>query len=558
MPQIRHYIDDDVIEHFMSRKLQPLWREILQHGYDQEPWHQDYAVVTGYDKVRNLVRLSYLFTGPLPEERIEVRGRWVRPMHAKIQDHTVNHRVLMQERIMWLPLRGSIHLEVNGSELPIYNSEPTRAERTLQPIGVRTAWANLTVASPRYTAEQKRLMKLASSAPVKRLFADAWVLMDRIHEADDSGEHLFRYLRARRRDVNAWFVVERGTADWKRLKKDGYKRVVAHGSLTWKLLMLNAQHLISSHVDENIVRPPELRFAQAVSPWRFTFLQHGVIKDDLSHWLNRKDISVFVTSTQAEYESVAGDHTSYPFTSKEVVLTGLPRFDLLREVGARVSEDQRDLILIAPTWRQWLAAGIVPGTMRREDYGADVLESEFMVNWLAVLGSDALREAAERHGLKVAFLPHPVLQPLLPLLDLPDHVVPLSYEGVDVRELFARSAVLVTDYSSVAFNAAYIERPVVYFQFDAAQVEAGEHNGKRGYFNYVEDGFGPVVDTAAEAEKAIITSIEAGRTTQEPYLSRIAAAFPKRDGRCCQRVTKAIIASTKRERMRTVVTDLTV
>src|SRR5699024_9017629 len=101
--------------------------------------------------------------------------------------------------------------------------------------------------------------RLARAPMVRRTFGDAWVLMDRIHDANDSAEVLFRYLRRKRRRVNAWFVIERGTPDWHRLRAAGYKRVIAHGSLRWKLLMLNAAHLISSHADGPVVAPPSLR-----------------------------------------------------------------------------------------------------------------------------------------------------------------------------------------------------------------------------------------------------------------------------------------------------------
>jgi hypothetical protein len=45
--------------------------------------------------------------------------------------------------------------------------------------------------------------------------------MDRIHDADDSGERLFEHLGAARPDINAWFVLERGTPDWRRLARRG-------------------------------------------------------------------------------------------------------------------------------------------------------------------------------------------------------------------------------------------------------------------------------------------------------------------------------------------------
>ena len=56
-------------------------------------------------------------------------------------------------------------------------------------------------------------------------------------------------------------------------------------------------------------------------------LKDGVIKDDISRWLNGKNFDVFITSTTAETHSIAGDNTTYDYTSREVAQTGLPRFD---------------------------------------------------------------------------------------------------------------------------------------------------------------------------------------------------------------------------------------
>ena len=96
----------------------------------------------------------------------------------------------------------------------------------------------------------------AASRPFRTRFRDAWVLMDRIHDADDNGERLFDHLRASRPDVNAWFVLERGTPDWERLRARGERRLVAHGSWTWKMLMLNCTWLLASHIDKAISLPP--------------------------------------------------------------------------------------------------------------------------------------------------------------------------------------------------------------------------------------------------------------------------------------------------------------
>ena len=98
----------------------------------------------------------------------------------------------------------------------------------------------------------------------------------------------------------------------------------------------------------------------------------------------------------------------------------------------------------------------------------------------------------------------------------------------------------MTDYSSVAFNAAYIDAPVVYFQFDRDAVLAGQHIGRAGYFDYERDGFGPVVTTAEAAIEAIVAQLEHGPRPTAAFQARIDRTFPQRDGQACERVVAAV------------------
>jgi len=218
----------------------------------------------------------------------------------------------------------------------------------------------------------------------------------------------------------------------------------------------------------------------------------------------------------------------------------MPRFDRLHEVGQRFGPDQRDLVLVAPTWRNELVPQPEPGSQRRTLDAAAIAGSEFMQCWREYLGDERLRAAADRHGVRVAFLPHPNLQPVLTELGLPAHVELLSYDGADVQEYFARARAFVTDFSSVAFNEAYLERPVVYYQFDEDKVLGGGHVGRAGYFDYRRDGFGPVTMTAPEAVDATLAALEHGPTPMEPYAARIRGTFPPRDGQCSERVYQAV------------------
>ena len=108
-----------------------------------------------------------------------------------------------------------------------------------------------------------------------------------------------------------------------------------------------------------------------------------------------------------------------------------------------------------------------------------------------------------------------------------------------MQELFARARVLVTDYSSIAFNAAYLERPVVYFQFDADEVLAGGHVGRAGYFDYAA-----TASVRWRRQRPTLCSAISRRWSTalplQPYAKRIEATFPRRDGSAASGSSEAV------------------
>jgi CDP-glycerol glycerophosphotransferase (TagB/SpsB family) len=244
-------------------------------------------------------------------------------------------------------------------------------------------------------------------------------------------------------------------------------------------------------------------------------------------------------STEAELNSIVADGTGYEVTAKETRNTGLPRFDRLLEKNRQVAPHDRNLVLIAPTWRNWLTLPLASASQRREV--DDVFwKSDYFRSWNALLMSPEIAGAASRCGLRVGFMPHPNMQSVLTHMELPAHIEPLSFLGTDVQELYARCSLLVTDYSSVAFNVAYLDRPVVYFQFDRDDMMSGAHVGRQGYFDYERDGFGPVVTDVPEAVAAVVDAINRGPGASPAYQARIDRTFVNRDGRACARVVDAV------------------
>ncbi len=78
-------------------------------------------------------------------------------------------------------------------------------------------------------------------------------------------------------------------------------------------------------------------------------------------------------------------------------------------------------------------------------------------------------------------------------------------------EILTDSSLLVTDYSSVFFDFAYMDKPVLYFWFDDENFFA---QYEKGYFNCRKDGFGPVVKTKDGVISFIIKKLDDDIITQ--------------------------------------------
>ena len=451
---------------------------------------------------------------------------------------------MASERIAWLPAGKKIEVFVDGRFVPIGENSPSTVEDKWHATALRQLRRRASVERKRarhgvlvgravVSHLHGKLDSPSRSGVAARRYRDAWVFTDRNGLAQDNAEHLYRFVRERHPEINAWFVVDRDSTDWPRLDRDGFS-LVHYGTADHVLLLINCVELISSHIDQFAVDPLLIgRFGRRRR--RFTFLQHGVTKDDFSRQLNHLPISRLITATHDESRLIAGDGSPYVVTDKEVELTGFPRHDrLLRLAGATNADAVDRLLLVMPTWRRHLTG-----------HGPHFLASPYSRKWLDLLRSERLGELAERAGLKIAFVPHPNTVGF-GSASLPAHVQTHRYQDVDIQALFARGTAMITDYSSNAFELAYLNRPVIYFQFDRDDFYSGQHVFRRGQWSYEHDGFGAVVENVTNVVEELAMLVDRDMKPAEPYASRMAQAFAFHDGRCCERTFESICAARQR------------
>lgn len=548
MGQIRTYLSDQVIRAFDVIRVSNSQREAVLHGFVKDSWHWDFVVADRLDEKRKLVRFRYRFTGEQPAENFEFRGLPAEPMFTKTRTFKVLGKPVLYERLIWITARGTLGVGLDGLPVPIRFDEPASERFSVRPARLAQRWGKKdSVKNSSRSRSAKKSRKLRGSGRLRarildRRFQASWVFMDRPGQADDNAEHLYKYVRKNHTDINAWFVVEKNSKDWRRLRAEGVDRLVAYGSREWKELCIRASVLLSSHADVSIIAPFVLPDGRKPR-WDTIFLQHGVTQGDISAWMNSKRFDLMITATEPEYRSIVGDGSSYVLTQKEVALTGFPRFDGLLEKEAS-SDSAREWITIMPTWRKDLRESLTKLstlTERRELFAS----SEYARQWSAFLKSEKLLAVAKENALGIRFMPHPELQPYIDCFDIPAHVTSVSYADMGVQDALIESDVVITDYSSVVFDAAFIDRSVLYFQFDHQTLFAGNHIALPGYFDYRRDGFGPVGTSVGEALDRLDALLDGDDSARERYAERRSSTFTLPRHGNCQRVMKAVLRTRR-------------
>lgn len=364
-----------------------------------------------------------------------------------------------------------------------------------------------------------------------------WLISDRFEQADDNGEHLFRYLNQHKpQGVEVYFVLEKDSPDFARLKK--YGKVIAYNSFWYRMLFLLSNKIISSHVGESNMNAfgEGYSYMNNLYAFKFVFLQHGVTKDDLSGWINKfnKNLKMLVCAGKQERESFC--EGAYYYEDHVAQLVGFPRYDKLMRLSKEYKKQDKKVLLI-PTWRYVMSYCYDKNT-NKSVYAEQFKESEYFKFYNGLMQDERILECMRQKGYTGLFCLHPTLKEQW--VDFQENdVFKINPGKVEYQKEFIESALLITDYSSVSFDFSWLKKPVIYTQFDKEEFFAS-HSYTQGYFDYETDGFGPVCTDYEEAVKAMIDLIENDCRLEEKYAERIENFYGFFDEDNCKRVAEAI------------------
>lgn len=172
-------------------------------------------------------------------------------------------------------------------------------------------------------------------------------------------------------------------------------------------------------------------------------------------------------------------------------------------------------------------------------------KSAYFKRYSEVLSNEEFISNCEKQGYQVAYMPHPLVEPFMDKMKISDRVV-LIDKDTHWRDIFAKSAIMVTDYSSVAFDFAYLKKPIIYYQFDADTFFEG-HTYSKGYFDYYNDGFGEVVTSKETLLESIYKILKKKGRMSFKYYRRVRKFYTHIDKGNCKRLYRKIMKENRSE-----------
>lgn len=347
-----------------------------------------------------------------------------------------------------------------------------------------------------------------------------YLIGERKDQCQDNGYHLFKYIRENHSNEKVYYCITRDSNQLSKIKELG--NVVYYKSFKHYLYYVLANKLICAHVgsctpdtaivwkfeEKNIIKKNRM------------FIQHGITKELIpSLMFDKSGLTTFICGAKPEYEFV---RKNFGYPKENVKYLGFCRFDNLHNIKIK------NQILIMPTWRQWFGMD-GNNEMSKEEFK----NSEYFLKYNELINSKELNNVLKDNNIIAIFYPHNEMQRYLELFTTKyENIIIADKNEYDVQTLLKESQLLITDYSSIAFDFAYMKKPLIYYQFDKEMYDKNHY--KEGYFDYEKDGFGKVVKNLKYLMDELLDIT--AKNYKNEYLDRTKYFFEIYDNKNCERL----------------------
>lgn len=307
-----------------------------------------------------------------------------------------------------------------------------------------------------------------------------WIVYEKFCKlAQDNGYYFFKYCMENLPDdekKHIYYIIDKRSPDYENIKQ--YKKnVIPFMSVKHMLYIMAMKICISSDSKSHLyawrTKPSVIK--RGIGKKKELFLQHGVTALKQVHKLFGKNgtsaMTYFVTTGRVEQEIAISE---LQYNEKTAPITGFARWDVLEN-----KEDKNDrFILLMPTWRSWL----------EEVSDEEFINSEYFKKYSSLMKNQRLNEILEKGNTRLVFYIHPKFAGYINNFkeSVSDRIsyIPMGQEPLN--KLMMKCSMLITDYSSVCWDVYYLDKPVLFYQFDYDMYKVAHGS----YINMETDLFG--------------------------------------------------------------------
>lgn len=353
-----------------------------------------------------------------------------------------------------------------------------------------------------------------------------WIYYDKIYKGGDNAEYLYQYARKQQDNIKHYYVINKKSNDYKRLKSEK-ANILIFGTTKQRLYCLYAEAILATH--KNVIsfcgfgKGSRKHFRDLFNA-EIICIQHGLTMQAIAQHQNRLEDNIKLYLCASKYEIKNLSEPIYDYDKDSLKLVGLARFDGL------INQDKRQ-ILICPTWRK-SAANTKTRMGDTREYTEEFKNSEYFKIFNSVINNKMLIDTARKLNYKILFLLHPVITSQACDFDTNDYVKVLTVQdGISYEQLLTESSLMVTDYSGVQYDFAYMRKPIIYFHPDELPAQYED-----GGINYETMGFGPISKNTENLVEMVCEYMKNDCKTKQEYVDRANDFFAFDDYHNCERI----------------------
>ena len=348
---------------------------------------------------------------------------------------------------------------------------------------------------------------------------------------DDNSKFLYEYiLRNNKENIDIYWIINEDS----KVKNKIPGKTLIKGSIDNYLYYYNAKVIIFSHAPSADIAPYNFAVPILNKFHKKTFkvfLNHGAISFKRRKPMNAK-LKKLIDDLMKSYNiaTAISDFeenimvNEWGMNKDAVCVLGSARQDNLPLNTKPKTND----ILYMPTWRDWIKFN-----------DGKFIDTEYFKNIMSLLNDEKLNNILDEKNVNIKFYMHHLMHEFID--DIKENIsgkrIIFLDKDVTLADEITSSIANITDYSGVAMDFMYMNRPILFYQFDIDKYKSEVGS----YIDLDKEMFGYISHNKDEAVNQLINLIESGFEVKQNQEEARNKFFRYNDNDNCERIYNTIL-----------------